>query len=262
MVVSNELTEIYHHGQHAAVATYKFFSSHWPLSVETLASFAYHREVHGNTTRFQYYRNREEENTNMDAVTLSYYVLKTYDNVSPMKLQKLLYYVKVWGIVSGEHFLDATFEKWSYGPVNDQVFQTYKKYSSKSIPKHAAKSVVLKTSAKKSIDFILACYAPYDALSLSAMTHEDEPWKKTPLNKTIADKAILHYYSKLPFAKNFPFDPHQPYYPLQTDLHYAYIFDMSEKDAKSVSVYPSYDSYKKQLQSAEKKFKKLLKTIV
>ena len=197
----------------------------------------------------------------MDAVTLSYYIIKNYENVSPMKLQKLLYYVKVWETVSGEYFLDAVFEKWKYGPVNEQVYQAYKKYGSQFIPKHAAKNVSLPTAVKKTINFILDCYAPYDAFSLSAMTHEDEPWKNTPLNKPITGKAMLHYYSKLPFAKNFPFDPHQPYYPLQTDLHYAYIFDMSEMDAESVSVYPSYNSYKKQFQSAEKKFKKLLKTI-
>lgn len=203
----------------------------------------------------------KEKQTTMDAVTLSYYIIKNYDSVSPMKLQKLLYYIKVWETVSGEHFLDAVFEKWKYGPVNEQVYQAYKKYGSQPIPKHDAKNVTLPTAVKKIINFILDCYAPYDAISLSAMTHEDEPWKKTPLNKPITGNAMLHYYSKLPFAKNFPFDPHQPYYPLQTDLHYAYIFDMSEMDAESVSVFPSYNSYKKQLQSAEKKFKKLLKTI-
>ncbi|HLA69272.1 MAG TPA: type II toxin-antitoxin system antitoxin SocA domain-containing protein [Bacteroidota bacterium] len=195
----------------------------------------------------------------MDAVKLSHYIVSKYENVSAMKLQKLLYYVKVWGVVSGEDLLDASFQKWNYGPVNYEVYQLFKKYANSYIPKQVAKKVTLPKEQKKTIKFVLDCYSPYDAVTLSAMTHADDPWKQAAINQAISNGAIQHYYSKLPFAKNFPFDPEKPFYPVQTDLHYAYIFDMSEKDAKSLSSYPSFKTYKKQLQKAKKDFKHWLK---
>jgi uncharacterized phage-associated protein len=190
----------------------------------------------------------------MDALKLAHYIIKKYKNISPMKLQKLLYYVKVWGIVSGEDLLDSKFEKWAYGPVNTEVWYSFKKYSNQYIPASIANKVTVPKGKKKTIDFILDCYAPYDAVTLSAMSHEDEPWKKAKQNGIISDKAMKAYYSTLPFAQNFPFDPQKPFYNVQTDLHYAYIFDMNKKDAKSLGVFPSYKAYKKQLTAANKEY--------
>jgi uncharacterized phage-associated protein len=197
----------------------------------------------------------------MEALILAAYIVKNYDNISPMKLQKLLYYVKAWGIVSGENLLDAAFEKWTYGPVNSVVYQAFKSYANQFIPQSMVEKANLPKENKKTIDFILDCYASYTAVTLSAMTHEDEPWKKTSVNKVISDKSIKLYYSKLPFANNFPFNPKNPFYPVQTDLHYAYIFDMTKKDADSLSVYPSFNAYQQQVGKANKDFQKLLKKL-
>jgi len=195
----------------------------------------------------------------MNAINLSYYTIKHFEEISPLKLQKLLYYVKVWGIVSGEYYLEGTFEKWDKGPVNPEVYHAYKKFGYQNIPKGSVQHFSLPKDHKKTINFVLECYAQFSALSLSAMTHKDEPWKNTSMNKAIADKNIQKYYSKLPFAKNFPFNPDKPFYLPQTDLDHAYILDMSKKDAETLSVYPSYKAYKKQIGSTQQKFKKLLK---
>ena len=197
----------------------------------------------------------------MNALSLSHYILDHYSNISPMKLQKLLYYVKVWGVVSNEHLLVADFEKWSYGPVNNEVYQEYKNFGKDPITKINHNGTQPPQPLKKTIDFILDCYTPYDALTLSAMTHEDKPWQETPLNTIISDKVIKSFYSKLPFAKNFPFDAGKPFYPVQTDLHYAYIFDMNKKDAESLKVYSSYNEYKQQLKKTQQQFTSWFKNI-
>jgi len=195
----------------------------------------------------------------MKPIELSYYILQNYSDISPMKLQKLLYYTKVWSVVSGEQFFDAEFEKWEYGPVNKETYQEFKKYGDKPIPSTIAQPVSVLKSKEETLNVILDSYAPYDATTLSAMTHQDEPWKKAAPNSIISDKAISLYYSKQPFAKNFPFNANRPFYPVQSDLHYAYIFDMSKKDAEAASVFPSYIEYKKYIGNAHQNLSELLK---
>lgn len=197
----------------------------------------------------------------MNAINLSYYIIKNYDGVTPLKLQKLLDHLKVWGLVSSEFSVDTQFEKWAYGPVSNEVYQQFKQYSSAVIPKSIVPQVKLPSEIKQTVNFVLDCYAVYDAITLSAMTHQEKPWKKTPVNSVISENKILKYYSKLPFAKNFPFNPYKPFYPLQTDMHYAYIFDMDKEEAISVSEYPSYIAYKKYHLHAKNGLSKVLNNL-
>lgn len=187
----------------------------------------------------------------MQVLSLAYYILHNFKDVSPMKLQKLLYYVKVWGLVGKQPLLDAPFQKWQYGPVNDEVYQKFKHCGSGKIFYSHPHPFLLEPEPqeKKMVDFILDCYAPFDATTLSSMTHQDVPWKKTPLNHIISEKLMLDYYSKLPFAKNFPFDESKPFYPVETDFHYAYIFDMDEKSVEALH-YPSFTKYKQLMQES------------
>ena len=55
---------------------------------------------------------------------LPHYILATYADykITPLKLQKLLYYAKVWGIVAGEELYQGEFKKWTHGPVNTEVY--------------------------------------------------------------------------------------------------------------------------------------------
>jgi uncharacterized phage-associated protein len=187
----------------------------------------------------------------MQILNLAYYILHNFKDVSPMKLQKLLYYVKAWSMVGKNPIVHEPFQKWQYGPVNDEVYQKFKHCGNGKI-QHSHPQPFLpepESDEKKTIDFILECYAPFDAITLSSMTHQDEPWKKTSLNKVISEKHMLEYYSKMPFAKNFPFDESKPFYPVETDFHYAYIFDMDEKSVEALH-YPSYTKYKQLMQES------------
>jgi uncharacterized phage-associated protein len=185
----------------------------------------------------------------MAILQLACYILNTQKAVTHLKLQKLLYYLKVWGLVSGNQVISEDFIKWKHGPVNKKVYDAYKKYGYSSIPKCAFKGS--RIEHKEFVDFILECYGPYDAITLSAMTHQDAPWKETPPDSIISNQSIMKYYSSLPFARNFPFDPQKPFYPVQSNLHYAFIFDMDEKTINETMAYPSYIAYKKQEEKAK-----------
>ena len=114
----------------------------------------------------------------MKPIELAYYILQNHDNITPLKLQKLLYYCKVWGVVSGENLVDGEFKKWQYGPVNEEVYKEFKKYGDSAIPKHITELTTAPSTQKEIIDLILYSYKPYDAITLSAMTHHEDPWKK------------------------------------------------------------------------------------
>lgn len=200
---------------------------------------------------------------------VAHYIVKAQASigasVTPMKLQKLLYYVKAWGLVAGTPLFNGTFKKWKYGPVNQYVYSAFKACKGNPIPATFGDIRQEPTGEKKKlIDFITQCYGEYDALALSAMTHKEDPWLKTPQDETIQDEVMLQYYSKHHFAKNFPFDPlNNPFYPLQSDLGSSFTMDMSEKDAEKITVYPSYQSYLHHLKRAsgdfDQWFNKLMK---
>jgi uncharacterized phage-associated protein len=194
----------------------------------------------------------------MKPVDLAYYVVDKCHDVTPLKLQKLMFYLKVWGVVSGDDIVDGNFEKWKFGPVNAEVYNAFKKYESKTIAKNLLFKHKAPAEKKPFIDFVLECYDPFDALTLSSMTHAEDPWQQTGYNQVITEESIKKYYSKLPFAKNFPYNPDTAFYPVQTNMYHAFIMDMSKDEAEKLTVYPSFKVYKEQVKEAQKQTSGLL----
>ncbi len=194
----------------------------------------------------------------MDIIALSQYVVRQFSqqscgDITPMKLQKLLYYIKVWTLVARQDLVRADFEHWEYGPVNREVYNFYKQYQSLAIDPSQIEDVAINKSEKDLVDFIVENYIGFDAFTLSAMTHTEEPWKQTQSNNVILDELIKSYYCQQSFAKNFqPFDLFgNSFYPLD---NYSFVIDMTEKDAKEITKYPTYESYKQALRDAKQSF--------
>lgn len=188
----------------------------------------------------------------MKPVDLAYYITNHFENITHLKLQKLLYYLKVWGIVSAEELVEGDFVKWQYGPVNKEVYDAFKSYGNKVIPQNLSPDPTFTTNQKKFFDFVLKCYVPFDALTLSSMSHAEDPWSITKPQNVISEQSIKKYYSKLLFAKNFPVDPAKPFYPVQTNFYHSYILDMPKSEAEKYTAYPSYEAYKQQIEEAKK----------
>lgn len=188
----------------------------------------------------------------MSALTISelgqYILVKCQDRpITPMKLQKLAYYVKAWTLVAGYPLITgAKFKRWNFGPVDLTLYEKYKSYKGKPIQEKVELPQV-DSDSEEIIDFILENYADYSAFDLSAMTHEERPWAETKSNRIISDEKIRKYYSKEPFAKNFnDFDPaNKPFYLLKDQTWFAFTMDMSDYDKELASSMPSYAEYKK-----------------
>jgi uncharacterized phage-associated protein len=196
----------------------------------------------------------------MEILALSKYIVHQFakqspDGITPMKLQKLLFYVKAWTLISDRKLVLADFEHWDYGPVNRDVYQHYKQYGSGSIDVNELDDFNINPSEKELIDFIVENYISFDAFTLSAMTHTEEPWKQTNRNELISEESIISYYSQQRFAKNFKPSlnlSNNLFYPLE---NHSFEIDMSEKDAEAIAKYSSYESYKKAVNQAEQDFK-------
>ncbi len=194
----------------------------------------------------------------MDILALSNYVVRQFsqqspDGITPMKLQKLLYYIKVWTLVAEQEIVSASFEHWNFGPVNREVYDSYKQYGKGIIDSNQLNNIYINESEKKIVDFIVENYIKFDAFTLSAMTHMEEPWRETQRNDIIPNDLIKSYYREQYFANNFqPFDlANNNFYPLN---NHSFTIDMSEEDAREITKYSSYEDYKHDLSVAEKSF--------
>ncbi len=198
----------------------------------------------------------------INAQKLAKFILTTYKDVpiSPMKLQKLAYYAKVWSVVANRDFIAADFEKWDFGPVNKDIYREYKKYARKVIP-IPNENITFGNEKEDFIKFVLQSYVEKSAVSLSIQTHKEKPWSDTPRNAIISNDAIRSYYSKQNFAKNFQRknynDP--PFFVLKTNTWHSFTMDMDSKEASFYETYPSHEEFIKRTQKAKSAFNKFLK---
>jgi len=191
----------------------------------------------------------------MNIIDLSYYIINYLHGDAPvsasithLKLQKLLYYLKVWGLVADNDLVEGNFYHWDYGPVNTTVFKTFTDFDNKELKPSPLISNNPTEDEKFFINFILLSYGSFSAFQLSKMTHSEEPWEKTPQNAIISPELIKQYYSNKNFAKNFPINLDGPYYPVETNSHYSYIFDMDDSEQEEI-YYNSFHEYLKSVSS-------------
>lgn len=170
--------------------------------------------------------------------------------VTPMKLQKLLYYAQTWGLMEEQDLVGGSFEKWPYGPVNRAVYQGFKAFGASDI---AHQSVPMKYAPvgrrKELLDFIVFSYAPFSPISLSKMTHDEAPWREAEMGAVITEDAMRAFVKTHPFRVNFPFDPQKPYVAVPSNASAAFALDMSRREAEQSLRHASYESYLAQLRA-------------
>ncbi|CAN5429601.1 DUF4065 domain-containing protein [soil metagenome] len=185
----------------------------------------------------------------IDKFQIAQYIVTKYPGeVTSMKLQKLMYYCYAWQLVANNKIFDASFEAWTHGPVEPEIYKEYKDFGRKpvSVPRAPKLNVPL-------LDFILDSYAVYSAIELSKTTHLELPWKQyKDTGGVIPDDELLSYYNKQLFAWNFPVEEGKPYYPPKTSSHYSFTFDM-EKD-----YVPVFDSLQEYLNGFKKENERFL----
>jgi len=112
------------------------------------------------------------------------------EEISPMKLQKLVYYAHGWYAgYTGTPLIDEAVEAWQYGPVIPSLYHEFKKFGAGSI---GAKATTIEgmefrevpppddPNIRRFLENVWASYGQFTGLKLSEMTHAaDSPWEET-----------------------------------------------------------------------------------
>lgn len=180
--------------------------------------------------------------------------------VTPLKLQKLLFYVKSWGLVAGRNVVPGAFEKWKHGPVCREVYDHYKQFGRSHVPV-GPDIAWLDGDDAAHLKFVVQAYGRFSAIELSSMTHRERPWKAAQMNAVISDESILAYYSAQPFADNFPLGSRTFVRLPVGDAEAAFSMDMDDEAAARYRTVDDLDAYIRRLKSEEVEVEKAIRLL-
>ena len=123
------------------------------------------------------------------------YGRKSY-SLTPLKLQKLLYLAQGWSFVwdNKPAFADE-FEAWQYGPVNEKVYEAFKKYGRSEIPEEEGIDLLRDGDVKDTLAAIWDEYGKKTAYDLVELTHRQKPWKYAYAEGiSITNNSIREYF--------------------------------------------------------------------
>lgn len=134
------------------------------------------------------------------------------DLITPLKMQKIVYYAYVWTLIkNNKKLFDDKIEAWPNGPVVVNLYHSLKKYNCRPIDiEFVGKSkdiyTILKklpNNIKKTIDEVYDQYIIKSAFELVSLTHNEKPWIEAReglstnqvSHNQITDSAIKSFYT-------------------------------------------------------------------
>jgi len=144
-------------------------------------------------------------------VSISEYFLNKIDpeageSITPLKLQKLVYYAQAWSLSFNKSLFEEDFQAWVHGPVIPSLYVHFKEYGSSNIPKvYSFDSSVFDQEEINILDLVWSVYGKYDAKYLERLTHTEKPWiiarqgidQNERCTNIISKNEIEEYYSSL-----------------------------------------------------------------
>lgn len=139
-------------------------------------------------------------------------------SLTPMKLQKLVYFAHGWYLAkTGKELIDEKVEAWQFGPVIPSLYRKTKVYGNNTITEPIQEftfnfsNLVPRLTeedeiVKKYLDTIWKVYSRYSAYQLSNSTHlPNTPWARVaekfnhqiPKNQDIENEDIRNYFVSL-----------------------------------------------------------------
>lgn len=111
--------------------------------------------------------------------------------LSPMKLQKLVYFAHGWHLaITKRPLIRESIQAWKFGPVVEDLYHEFKEFGNEPITRQASVLRILENNrleewhpqiddenANEIIAKVWEVYGAYSAIQLSNMTHADDtPW--------------------------------------------------------------------------------------
>lgn len=120
------------------------------------------------------------------------------ENISNLKLQKLLYYAQGFHLaIHGKPLFSEEIQAWKHGPVVSEVYHQYKDAGANGIP-YFASDDVLDEGSKELIRDVYSHYGQFTAWRLRQLTHDEPPWRETyrpgEMNLVISHEKLIKYF--------------------------------------------------------------------
>jgi len=140
-----------------------------------------------------------------------YFIYKSqYDSninftITPLKLQKLLYYSQAWTLaLTGESLFEDDIQAWVHGPVIRSIYDKYKKYGYNQIRKEIKSESNFDSRINAILEFVWSSYGHMDAKELEKQTHSEEPWITTrgDLPPTVSSNKVIKHCLMESYYKN------------------------------------------------------------
>lgn len=146
------------------------------------------------------------------------YIFKKAEEVTPLALQKMLYYIQgIYIVLFGKELFSEECEAWAHGPVFKDVYEVFKSFKYNPIDDTRFSMFKnrfneLSDNEKKVIDLVVESFGIYSGKTLEQITHKETPWmdaRKNCLpdeasNEVITKEKIKEYF--LEVAKNYEID--------------------------------------------------------
>ncbi|BBF23599.1 Panacea domain-containing protein [Sutterella megalosphaeroides] len=131
-----------------------------------------------------------------------YFLSKTEEDagdvISNLKLQKLVYYAQGFCLAMyGRPLFNERIDAWQHGPVCPALYHKYKENGSLGIP--APTDVDFRKFSKEDselMDEVYEVYGQFSAWKLRNMTHEEAPWKSTPIGSEISQASMAEFFKE------------------------------------------------------------------
>lgn len=151
------------------------------------------------------------------------YILSKTDQMTAMKLQKLVYYSQAWHLAwTGEALFTEEIQAWANGPVVYDLYAEHRgKYwvASSDVTQGSASSLGANQTA--TVDSILEAYGDMTGAQLSKLTHAETPWQEArgglpdgrPSSSPISPSKLKEYYGSLDEKAETVVDPEEINFP-------------------------------------------------
>lgn len=145
------------------------------------------------------------------------YIFKIQEEITPLMLQKLLYFVQgISYVLNQKPMFDEDCQAWVHGPVYPKVYDMFRGF--KYNPIEDARFAILEEREKelseaerKVIDLVANTFGMYGGKVMERITHSEEPWKQArkgygdnvPSSELISKDSIKEYYMEKNAEYNF-----------------------------------------------------------
>lgn len=139
------------------------------------------------------------------------YVFEKLEEVTPLMLQKLLYFIQgIYSALYGRPIFGEDCRAWVHGPVYPEVYELFRDF--KYNPIDDARFALFEGTAdaltedeKNVIDLVVNTFGMYGGKVLERITHNENPWKEArkgygdsiPSSELLPKECIMKYYEAI-----------------------------------------------------------------